>query len=538
MKKRLIAISLMLPLLFGIFTQCEQKLDLTPLGTLDEQTFYQTENDFKSAVLVAYSALLNYTFEQNDGGGWWQGTLMTDDDITYSNNNVNDIDLFNWRSNEGPWGSLWGTSYKGVQRSNIILEKLPAANSLSDPLKKSFDGEARFLRAYYNFFLAIHFGTPPLILKTPRSLEETRAGNSKPGEILDLVVSDLRTAKASLPAKWDDGNLGRATSSAASALLGKVLLYRAQWENKPDLYAQAATEFQGLTGKFSLVKNFRANFVPETENNTESIFEVQMGLGGGNPWLPPDFNFGSGGGVASAGNARLIHFGAACGLNNDDCAPGANAAGYGRLNVTSSLQKAFEPGDPRRPWTIFINNDPYMTGENADGSKNKEKKWIFNGLWSATGSSPAKYVIGDKSDWRPNLSVNNDRIIRYADVMLMLAECKILGATKDFAGAAALINQVRRRADPTALILPDMVVGTENEMFKALMQERRVELAIESHRYNDLVRWQRAGKIDIKKDVDFGRTAANTNWSTKNLLKPIPQRERDLDPTLVQNPGY
>ena len=538
MKKQLIAIAFTLAMLGGIFTRCEQKLNLSPLGTLDEQTFYQTENDFKSSVLVAYSALLNYTYEQNDGGGWWSGTLMTDDDITYSNNNVNDIDLFNWRSNEGPWGSIWETTYKGVQRSNIILEKLPAATSLNDSLKKSFDGEARFLRSYYNFILAVNFGTAPLITSTPRSLEATRAGNSKPGELLDVIVSDLRLAKASLPAKRDDANLGRATSLAASALLGKVLLYRAQWENKPDLYAQAAAEFQGLVGKFSLVKNYQDNFIPQTENNAESIFEVQMGLGGGNPWLPPDFNFGSGGGVSSAGNARLIYFGAACGLTNDNCAPGSNAAGYGRINVTSSLQRAFEPGDPRRAWTIFIDGDPYMTGENADGSKNKEKRWIFNGLWSATGASPAKYVRGDKSDFRPNLSVNNDRIIRYADVLLMLAECKILGAAKDFTGAAALINQVRRRADPTAKILPDVAVSTEAELFKALMHERRVELAIESHRYNDLVRWHRAGKIDIKKDVDFGRTAANANWSAKNLLKPIPQRERDLHPDLVQNPGY
>jgi hypothetical protein len=75
-------------------------------------------------------------------------------------------------------------------------------------------------------------------------------------------------------------------------------------------------------------------------------------------------------------------------------------------------------------------------------------------------------------------------------------------------------------------------------MFKFLMQERRVELALEGHRYNDLVRWHRAGLINIKTDINFGRTAANNNWDPKHLLKPVPQRELDLNSTLVQNPGY
>ncbi len=537
MKKRLIISTLTLVLLGGLFTQCEKKLDLAPLGTLDEQTFYQTENDFKSAVLVAYSALLNYTYDQDDAGGWFRGNLMPDDDATAPNNNVDNVDIFNWLPTEGPWGSLWETTYKGVQRSNVILEKLPEAASMNDSLKKSFEGEARFLRAYYNFFLAIQFGTAPLIQKTPRALEETRAPNSKPGELWDAVISDLKIAKTNLPAKRDDANLGRATSGAASALLGKALLYRAQWENKSDLYAQAAAEFQGLAGKYSLMKNYQDNFSTTTENNTESIFEVQMGLGGGNPWLPPDFNFGSGGGVASAGNGRLIYFGAACGPNQD-CAPGSNAKGYGRIQMTGSIQREFEKGDPRRAASIFIDGDPYMTADNADGSKNKQPEWIYSKLWSATGSSPAKYVLGDQSDYRPNLSVNNDRVLRYADVLLMLAECKILGADKDLPGATALINQVRRRADATAKILPDVPVGTEAVMFKALMHERRVEFVLECHRYDDLVRWHRAGKINIKTDIDFGRAKSNENWAPKHLLKPIPQRERDLTPALAQNAGY
>ncbi len=534
MKKQVILLSLTLLMLGGMFSRCEQKLNLAPLGKLDEQTYFQTEDDFKSAVLLAYSSLLNYTYEQFDAGGWFQTALLPDDDATTANNNVNNLEIFNWTATDGPVRAVWQTSYKGVQRSNVILEKLPLATGMSDSLKKSFEGEARFLRAYFNFFLVTRFGQAPLIETTPRNLEATRVGNSAPGQLWDAVIADLRIAKTNLPAKRDDANVGRATSGAATALLGKALLYRAQWESNAELYAQAATEFQSLVGKYTLMKNFGDNFTPTTENNAESIFEIQMGIGGFNPWLPVDFNFDGNGEDIAAGTARLIYFRAACGPNQD-CAPGANAQGYGQIQISSSLQREFEKGDPRRAGTIFLDGDPYNTGENADGAK----KWIFRGVYSGTGSSPAKYVLGDNNiDFRSPLSVNNERVIRYADVLLLLAESKILGSIKDLAGAAALINQVRRRADPTAKILPDVPVGTEADLFKALRHERRVELALESHRYNDLMRWQKAGKIDIKKDIDFGRAAANANWTAKNLLMPIPQSERDLNPALVQNPGY
>ncbi len=241
-----------------------------------------------------------------------------------------------------------------------------------------------------------------------------------------------------------------------------------------------------------------------------------------------------GNGISSAGTGRLIYFRAACGPNGI-CAPGFNAQGYGQIHMTPGIQKAFEKGDPRRQATLFIDGDPYDTGDNIDGSK----KYVFNSEYAATGSTPAKYIKKDVHiSFLSPLSVNNERVIRYADVLLMLAECKIMGPTKDLAGAADLINQVRRRADPTGTILPDVKVSSESQMMKDLRYERRVELALESHRYNDLVRWHRAGIIDIKQDIDFGRPAANANWSPTNLLKPIPQNERDLNPELVQNPGY
>ncbi len=531
--KRISIISIIVLFITLCFTQCNKQLELTPLGQLTEETFYQTEENFDAATLSVYNPLLNYYFPQ-DGFAWYRPILWPDDDVTVRSGAPEDIEDFNWQPGNGDFYYVYQNSYKGVQRANVIIEQLQKATQFQDTTKKPrYEGEAKFMRAYYNFILAVNFGTPPLALQTTGStVEGTRLPMSQPGEIWDAIVSDLTFAKQSLPADWDDANLGRATSGAASGLLGRVLLYRAQWENNPALYTAADAEFTSIisSGTYSLMTDFSDNFNVNKENNAESLFEVQFAFGRNNNWYENDTQDGTGGG---SGTGRYIMWRVAgeAGIN----APGANAEGYGLVHVVKPLQQAFEAGDPRRRQTIFLDGDTFPPG--------KPDVPTYSGLWSITGSTPSKYILNDKSGkevtgWQPNMGINNERLLRYADILLMSAECKILSPVKDFAGAAALINQVRRRADPSGTILPERTLGSQDEMFKHLMHERRVELALESHRYNDLVRWHRAGLINIKADIDFGRTPANTNWTEKNLLKPIPQRELDLNQNLVQNPGY
>jgi hypothetical protein len=153
----------------------------------------------------------------------------------------------------------------------------------------------------------------------------------------------------------------------------------------------------------------------------------------------------------------------------------------------------------------------------------------------------------------------NERLIRYADVLLLLAEARLLG-DNDVAGAAALINQVRARARNTwasaygpqsadaalyagipqpAILLPDRsAAASADQMHEWLRHERRVELALEVHRFDDLVRWLRAGLIE-RSEIDFGDDTANSRFNpTQHVLRPIPQGDLDLNPNLNQNPGY
>ncbi len=509
-----------------LFTECKQELELAPLGSLNSATFYETEREFDAAVLSPYSSLLTLYFAQF-GEGWYQTQFYPDDDLIPRNNETNPQEDFNWQVNNGQFLQMWTHLYSAISRANIVINELPKATGFGDESNKNkYEAEAKFIRAYSYFNLQINFGNVPKVEKPVTTLADARVPNSQPGEIWDLIIADLEYAKQYLPATYNSTNVGRATSGAATALLGKTYLYRAQWDKNPAYYADAVRELSAVTG-YSLAPKWDDNFSPRTENNSESIFEIQFSEGGGNPWLSTDF--GDGG---AAGTGRQISWMAACGVNNV-CAPGANGLGYGYFHVTPGLQAEFEPGDPRRPSTFYLEGDDYF------GTP-------YKAAWSITGSTPAKYIkqeggsdVVDFGKRFPfNRSVNNERVIRYADVLLMLAEAKLLGSG-DVAGAAALINQVRRNIDKTGTILPDRPASaTVPEMFKFLQHERRVELAFEGHRYNDLVRWHRAGLIDIKRDVDFGRQLANQNWSPKHLIKPIPQEELDLNSNLTQNLEY
>lgn len=508
-------LSILLILSFGIGFGCEDKLDLPPLGELNSETFYKTVEDFEAASLGPYSTLLNFYFDQN-GRGHYNGIEYPSDDIRHGGQGADNNNDFIWLPNNGDFAWLYAESYKGIMRANVILNELPNSE-MGNQEKARFEAEAKFIRAYFYFLLANNWGNPPLISELITTLEGAQVGNSQPGEVLDLVESDLIFAKENLPRSWTGTNVGRATAGAAQALLGKAYLYR-------EKHTQAAVELNAViaSGTYSLLDKFGDNFRESLENGRESLFEIQFTRGDFNTWLPADFGLEGNQNVGHAGTGRAIVFRASCFLGI--CAPGANGQGYGRMHATKNFQKEFEPGDPRIAATIYRQGDPYF------GSK-------FDSLWSITGSTPSKYLLDYISYGQPNAGSNNERVIRLADVYLMAAEAELLG-NKNVSKAAGYVNIVRKRADPTGVILkPRSASSSSDEMLKFIMHERRVELAFEGHRYADLVRWHNAGIINIPKDIDFGNPG-NQNWKETYLLKPYPQRELDLVQILSQNPGY
>jgi hypothetical protein len=470
----------------------------------------------------------NLTYSGRDQSIFRNGLLPDDDTRSPGSNQDND---FTWTSSNASIGYIWNVSYRAVLRSNLILQQLELTDQLTEAQKARYGGEAKFVRAYFYFILARYFGTPPVITEVASTIEETRPGNSNPGEVWDLMESDLESAITGLAGlKLENG---RASEWAARALLGKVELYRAQWFKQPAKYQEAATHLQEVvnSGKFSLVP-YENNFKYTTENNAESIFELQASFGTDiNGWAAVDEN----GGGASSGTGRPLATGA--GGYNGVNAPGGFDWGDGGIILTTNLVNEFEDGDPRAYFTFYSTGEMYG---HACGNNSAP----YNYRWSCSGST---VVVGSQADWsvtgytaskyiRPfenysggqmlnqSVSQNNERLIRYADVLLMLAEAKLLGSN-DVAGAAALVNQVRARARDAydraygpqsvdaalyatkvkpASLLPDRAASASvSQMFQWLMHERRVELALEIYRYDDLVRWLRAGLIQ-RSDVDFG----------------------------------
>ena len=558
------ALGLLVPLAcVALLTQCDTALDTQPFGSLNTGTYYKSAKDFESATIGAYSTLQNLTFAPGGNSIYHSGILPDDDTRSGGGDTDND---FTWTStNTGSVSYIWDVSYRAILRSNLILEQLPLTDQLTEAQTARFEGEAKFVRAYFNFLLATYFGTPPVITEVASTIEETRPGNSQPGEVWDLIESDLEDAITGLAGlKLENG---RASEWAARALLGKVELYRAQWFKQPAKYQEAATHLQEVvnSGKFSLVP-YENNFKYTTENNAESIFELQASFGTDiNGWAATDEN----GGGASSGTGRPVVTGA-CGFNGIN-APGCNDWAYGTIIVTPTLVSEFEEGDPRAYFTFYSTGEQYAHACGANPAP-YNYVWSCSGgavvkgaqsNWSVTGHTPAKYIrpfenYSGGAQLNQSVSQNNERLLRYGDVLLMLAEAKLLGSN-DVAGAAALVNQVRARARDAynraygaqsidaalyagmtkpANLLPDRPVTTQAEMFRWIMHERRVELALEITRYDDLVRWLRAGLIQ-RSDIDFGDAVANERFDpSKNLLRPIPDGELTLDTNLTQNPGY
>jgi starch-binding outer membrane protein, SusD/RagB family len=510
---------------------------------------------------------------------YMQGLLPDDDTRAGGTNSDND---FAWTPTNGSIGYVWNVSYRAVLRSNLILQQLELTDQLTPAQKGRFEGEAKFVRAYFNFILARFFGTPPVITKVATSIEETRQGNSAQGEVWDLIESDLEAAIKGLAGlKLENG---RASETAARALLGKVELYRAQWGtgNAAILkgvtpaakYAEAVAHLQEVVNSGTCAGGVRCALVPyennfkyTTENNAESLFEMQASFGTDiNGWAATDEN----GGGASSGTGRPIVTGASS--LNGVVAPGGNDWAYGSIIITQKLVDEFEPGDPRAYFTF------YSTGENygrACGTNPAPYNYRFHcsggqtvrdaqANWSVTGYTSAKYIrpfenFGGGMMLNQSVSQNNERLIRYGDVLLLLAEAKLL-ASNDVAGAAALINQVRARARAAydraygpqsadaalyadrvkpADLLPDRPSNvSRDQMLQWLMHERRVELAMEIFRYDDLVRWLRAGLIQ-RSSIDFGDPIANQRFNPAvHLLRPLPLGDLDLNKNLTQNPGY
>jgi hypothetical protein len=316
--------------------------------------------------------------------------------------------------------------------------------------------------------------------------------------LYNQILADFGTAATNLPEQWDSGNTGRATAWAAKSYIGKVNVWKQDWTA-----AIAAFEDVINNGPYRLLDNYEDVFAFDNENNAESIFEVQYGgpFSDDNLWVFDDThseNF-----KASQGTGRGWYW---------DAGNGAPGGKIGWWAPTDDLRNAFEPGDVRKGVTLYEPGDMYYTYPSDP--------LMYDPNWSSTGLTLKKYrgprnTVSANHSPNNQADFNNERWFRFAELKLLYAEALLMTG----GDATAQINDIRARAG----LAPLAGAATMAD----LQQEKRVELALEPHRWFDIVRW------GIGPDIFGG------SWDPKYEVFPFPQTEVDRSSgLLVQNPGY
>jgi tetratricopeptide (TPR) repeat protein len=406
---------------------------------------------------------------------------------------------------------VWPALYRTIHRANGVIQNADRATDATEGLRRRLVGEARFLRAWAYFELVTLWGGVPINTEVITSTAQT-SGRASADDVYNLIIADLTAIQADLPASYTGADVGRVTRGAAQALLGKAYLQRGQ-------YTQAKAEFDKVisSGTYRLEDNYLDNFLEETEWNAESIFEIGFSKIGDVQWN------GDGDGIGNETSTRSQEY---------------LAIGWRNLIPSDVLLEAFEKEsqgdlktDPRYAMSfyeigdLYFNNTLTLTDNLVQGNSSTIHGDTRKVSWR-------KYSAMYKNAGSYYTSGINHRIIRYADVLLMAAECEL--ELNNLTAAVNLINQVRARPSVAMPALPTarFPVTTQAQVRTALIHERQVELAGEQVRNRDIMRWRALGKL-TSEPISY--------FQPRHALLPIPLQEIDNNDRINnadQNPGY
>ncbi|MDW5290150.1 RagB/SusD family nutrient uptake outer membrane protein [Formosa sp. PL04] len=492
---------------------CEKDLlDQTNPNTLTPDNFWKTEADATSGIIGAYSPMSTVFYH---GRIWYIVELQRSDEIVNPGTIGGGLYLFNANPSDGNYANAFSEMWKVIFRANQVLQNVPNIE-MDATYKDNILGEAYFLRAINYFVLVNHFKNVPLVTIPAGSLAETQQPPVDSSLIYDQIKADLNSAIPLLPTSWDEINKGRITKGAASALLGKTHLYLEDWE-------EAVSEFNkiiaGTYGNFDLMPNYGDNFLESTENNMESLFEIQFDNTGA-------WSAGWGSDVPST--ARFSSF------DRDWTTYWINPFVLDLFLKETTNSGAIDP----RAFETIVWNYPDAEYFNGDLFANKFANEIANHEADPTTVRrpirAAKYVEPFSGGPTPAFFTNgnNKRIIRLADVLLMHAEAEN-EANGPTVSAYTSINRVRARVD-----MPNIPENLSKEDFRQRVRDERVlELCNESQRPLDLQRW---GMIPSRFENDPSLRNEKTNYVPGREYFPIPQIEIDTNPAYEgkQNEGY
>jgi len=583
---------LLLPVVVIMTFGCQKFFDVNPQGVA-------TAAQLKSKAGV--NALLIGAYSLLDGVGsgttnwhaavsnWVYGGVVSDD--AYKGTDAGDqpeqsfLEQYNWVSDNTHLRGKWQHSYDGIARCNEVIQIVtdPEVKDMTEAEKTQVIAQARFLRGHYHFEAKKMWGNVPYIdEKTYNAGDPKGVLVPNTADIWPQIEADFKYAADNLPAT--QAQKGRATKWAAKAYLGKALLFQKKW-------AAARTELLDVytnSGK-RLVAEYHDNFRTVTNNNAESIFEVQFsvndGTTGGNgnqgdvlnwPYAGNSPGRGCCGFYQPSHNLVNAFKTDANGLPLIGNAADGSQDTYNDVDLPSDQGISFSqpytldnsiPVDSRLDWTVGRRGVRFLDWGPHPGST-----WIRDQAYAGpfSGKKWMYYLSEENSTTHSTArrSVNNNyRMIKFSSVILWLAECEAeLG---NLAQAETYVNLVRTRAKNTGrqdasvnVKVEPWPVGTfatrgQGFAINAVRFEQRLEFAMEGHRFFDLVRWGIAEKVlnayvakeGIAGKDSNGRTFSKRNYLagkvflSKHNLFPIPQDEilnsqKEGKSVLTQNPGY
>jgi hypothetical protein len=473
---------------------CSDLLDEKQIGVYSSSTFYQTEKHAQIALAAVYNSL---SFGSTQNRFWVIGDVASDDATkgggAGDQTEITFIEQFNYTRSNGVLDGIWTAYYEGITRANNVIYYVPSIE-MDEVLKNRIIGEAKVLRAYFYFNLVNTFGAIPLKINPPLNQAEINLPKSSVVKVYQQIEEDLTEAIDVLEAINIGGDVGRVSKGSALGLLAKTYLYQERWAE----VESTITEIDAL-GIYNLELVYKNNFIDSTQNNNESLFEIQHL------------------------SNQTVYQGSY--LNQYFAATVDN--GYAFNVPLQNFIDEFEQTvggiyDPRLDYTVGRSGQNWINGT------------PFNPGWSQTGYLQKKHlqptkeapIIGDGS--------LNYVYMRYADILLMKAES--LNELGRSAEALVPLNMVRRRARESYLydvdltgsipvdLLPDITSSNQSDVRDAIRHERRVELGFEFHRFFDLMRYGSQVAENALSDTNF-------NYE-QNRYFLIPLSEIDNNPSV------
>ncbi len=504
--------------LAAILAGCSKFLDRKPLtATLDDLN----QGTLEAQSFDLYSTLTYAGFSTLP---WLDFHSIRDDDAQKGSSSTDGAEInaqfetFQYNKDDWAPNTYWNDHYTMINKAN---KELYFADSLkaTDQASLRNIGEARFFRAYAFFELVKTYGEVPLINFYFTSAPAGIKPKSPVAAIYAQIDQDLALAAQYLPLNWNVAGTniypGRLTSGSANTLWAQTYLFRQNWAKVSQLCNQVIASNQ-----YSLAPTFpdiwKDGVGGVGKNGPESIFEMQASVG-----INGTKDYGS-----NWGTSQNIRQGGA---------PNTWNLGWGWNVPTTKLESSWPANDPRKRQTILYSGQsdggPAEGGYGATLPAYAPGSGLDQLFWNKkVYSDPAMRTFTGQVLGNGGAAWINHRILRYADVLLMLAEAS--NELGDGATAATNLENVRSRASGnlpiTRTIAPYVAFVNQAQMRKAIKDERRYEFAMEGYRFYDLVRWGDA-------ITELGALG----YTNKCRYYPLPQKALDLSGgVLVQNPEW